>query len=85
MLNIFDGKPQAYIDWATDYYEIDNIPLETVSKIYSGQPLTKQLVLSLVVDLEDWEQLEKDVLEIDHPCSFSESDNKDKKSKWKFW
>lgn len=72
MLNIFDGTPQAYIDWATDYYELDIISLETASKIYNGQPLTKELVLSLVEELENWQQLENDLIEIDYPYSFSD-------------
>ena len=73
MLNIFDGTTQAYIDWATDYYELDILPLETVSKIYNGQPLTKELVLSLVEELENWQQLENDLIEIDYPYSFSDN------------
>lgn len=86
MLNIFDGNPQTYINWATDYYEMDNIPLETVSKVYNGQPLTKQIVLSLVEELEDWQQLEKDLNVIDYPYSFNDNtENQDQKSKWKFW
>jgi len=86
MLNIFDGKPRTYINWAIDYYEMDNISLETVTKIYNGQPLTKQMVLSLVEELENWQQLEKDLMEIDYPYNFNDNtENKDKKSKWKFW
>jgi hypothetical protein len=65
---------------------MDNIPLETVSKVYNGQPLTKQIVLSLVEELEDWQQLEKDLNVIDYPYSFNDNtENQDQKSKWKFW
>jgi hypothetical protein len=90
MLNIFDGEPQTYIDWATDYFEESykesGIPFDTVTKIYSGQTLTKEMVLSIVDELEDWEQLEKDLIEINYPYDFKNgSDNKEKKSKWKFW
>jgi hypothetical protein len=92
MLNIFDGQPQTYIDWATDYFEESykesGIPLDTVSKIYSGEILTKEMVLSLVDKLEDWGQLEKDLIEINYPYNFKDdSDNNEKKSKskWKFW
>lgn len=74
MLTIFDGNPQTYIDWATEYFEESfiekGIPLDTVSKIYNGQPLTKALVLSIVVELEDWAQLEADLNEIDYPYNF---------------
>ncbi|GGG99775.1 hypothetical protein [Pedobacter zeae] len=74
MLSIFDGDPQTYIDWATDYFEgsykESGIPLETVSKIYNGQTLTKEMVLSIVEELEDWEQLETDLKEINYPYNF---------------
>ena len=89
MLNIFDGQPQTYIDWATDYFEESykesGIPLDTVSKIYNGQTLTKEMVLSIVDELEDWEQLEKDLIEIDFPYDFKSSSDNPKKSKWKLW
>lgn len=88
MLYIFDGKPQTYIDWATEYFEgsykESGIPLATVSKIYNGETLTKDMVLSIVDELEDWEQLEKDLIEIDYPHNFQDSSSKGK-SKWKFW
>ena len=90
MLTIFDGQPQTYINWATKYFEEcykeSGIPLDTVTKIYSRQALTKEMVLSIVDKLEDWEQLEKDLIEIDYPYDFkNDSDNKEKKSKWKLW
>ena len=44
------------------------------------------MVLSIVEKVEDWEQLEKDLIEIDYPYNFkTDSNNKEKKSKWKFW
>lgn len=74
MLNILDGNPQTYINWATEYFEESykesGIPLETVEKIYTGQTLTKEMVLSIVEELEDWEQLEADLKEIGYPCNF---------------
>lgn len=74
MLNIFDGNPQTYIDWATEYFEesyIDSgIPLDTVTQIYNGQILTKEMVLTIVKELEDWEQLKADLNEIDYPYNF---------------
>jgi hypothetical protein len=70
MLNIFDGKPQTYIDWATEYFEESGIPLDIVSKIYNGETLTKEMVLSIVEEIEDWEQLEKDLIEIKYPYNF---------------
>jgi hypothetical protein len=79
MLHIFDGQPQTYINWAAGYFEDSykesGIPLSTVSKIYNGQTLTKEMVLSIVDELEDWEQLEKDLVAINYPYNFK-SDSK---------
>lgn len=75
MLNIFDGNPQTYIDWATEYFEESyketGIPIETVTKIYTGQTLTKEMVLTIVEELEDWKQLESDLSEIEYPYNFN--------------
>ncbi len=74
MLHIFDGNPQTYVDWATEYFEEgyveSGIPLSTVTKIYAGETLTKEMVLSIVDELEDWEQLEADLDEIGYPYDF---------------
>ncbi|HEX5150761.1 MAG TPA: hypothetical protein VFW07_04905 [Parafilimonas sp.] len=76
LLNIFDNNPQTYIDWATDYFEEsyneNGIPFETVKKIYDGKSLTKEMVLSIVDELEDWKQLENDLIKIGYPYNFSE-------------
>ncbi|KFF24133.1 hypothetical protein [Chryseobacterium vrystaatense] len=74
MLNIFDGNPKTYINWAEEYFEDcykeSGIPLETVTKIYDGQDLTKEMVLTMVEELEDWEQLKTDLDEIGYPYNF---------------
>ncbi len=74
MLAIFDGRPQTYIDWATEYFEESykerGIPLDTVVSIYQEKTLTRKMVLSIVDDLEDWKQLEADLKEIDYPYDF---------------
>lgn len=73
MLDIMDGNPQTYIDWASEYfvesYKESGIPLETVTSIYNGETLTKEMVLSIVHDVEDWKQLKKDLKEIGYPHS----------------
>lgn len=75
MLTIFDGNPQTYIDWATEYFEESytqtGIPLQTVTDIYNGKTLTKSMVLSIVDQIEDWKQLEKDLVEINYPFHFT--------------
>ncbi len=74
MLYIFDGNPQTYIDWAMDYYEDSykegGIPLETVNRIYKGKTLTKEMVFSIVDEFDDWEQLAKDLENIDYSYDF---------------
>jgi hypothetical protein len=74
MLNIFDGNPQTYINWASEYFEESyvesGIPLDIVIKIYNGQPLTREMVLAIVGELEDWKQLEADLNEIGYPYNF---------------
>ena len=75
MLNIFDGNPQTYIDGVSEYYDENaigtGIPLETVTEVYHGKTLTKKMVLSIVEELEDWKQLEKDLNEIRYPYNFN--------------
>jgi hypothetical protein len=74
MLEIFDGDPQTYINWATDYYEdgfvVNEHTYKVVSDIYQGNVLTKEMVLSLVTKLEDWDKLKEDLKEIDFPFQF---------------
>jgi hypothetical protein len=75
LLNIFDGNPQTYIDWATEYFEENykesGIPLDTVTKIYTGEILTKEMVLNIIDELKDWKQLETDLNEIGYPYNFN--------------
>ncbi|WP_158796963.1 hypothetical protein [Pedobacter sp. L105] len=71
LLSPFDGQPSTYMLWATDYfkgnYTASGIPLDTVTRIYNQETLTKEMVLSLVDTLEDWEQLIEDLEEISYP------------------
>ncbi|MDN3674904.1 hypothetical protein QWY99_17840 [Flavobacterium branchiarum] len=74
LLAIFDGNPQTYIDWASEYFEESyketGIPLKTVTEIYQGKTLTKEMVLSIVDAIEDWELLEDDLKEINYEYNF---------------
>jgi hypothetical protein len=75
MLKILDGQAQTYVDWAAKYFEGSyketGLPLDTVTKIYQGKILTKTMVSSLVDELEDWDQLTDDLIEIGYPFDFS--------------
>ncbi|WP_409417506.1 hypothetical protein [Flavobacterium sp. PS2] len=74
LLTIFDGNPQTYIDWASEYfdesYKETGIPLKIVTEIYQGKILTKEMVLSIVDEIEDWELLEEDLKEINYEYDF---------------
>lgn len=90
MLRILDGQPQTYINWAAEYFEESykesGIPLDIVTKVYNGETLTKEIVLSIVNEIEDWKRLEADLIEINYPYNFDDNSNgQAKKSKWKFW
>lgn len=74
MLAIFDGNPQTYVDWATEYFEgyckETGISLETVTQIYEGKTLTKEMVLSVAEEVRNWKLLEEDLKEINYPYNF---------------
>lgn len=74
LLEILDGNPQTYVDWATVYYEAEDqensIPLEVVTGIYEGQVLTKTMVLAIVDKVDDWGELQNDLKEIGYPYDF---------------
>lgn len=71
LLSPLDGKPETYIKWALEYfkesYKEEGIPLDTVASIYNQESLTSEMVLSIVPQLEDWEQLKEDLIEISFP------------------
>jgi hypothetical protein len=74
VLNIFDGNPTTYFNWATEYFEPNfqdnNSALDTIKKIYRGEPLVKDMVYSLNKDFKHWEQLSDDLKEINYPSNF---------------
>ncbi len=82
LLQIFDGNPETYREYASEYFETE-IPLETIAKIYNGETLSKESVLSVAEDFEDWKNLENELAEIDYPFDFGSSP--EKKRGWKFW
>lgn len=70
MLNVFNGNPQTYCNWAKEYFDKENISIDTVQKIYNGEILTKEMVLIINNELDDWQQLEEDLAEINYPYNF---------------
>ncbi|MFT5645390.1 MAG: hypothetical protein ACI976_000060 [Aureispira sp.] len=64
LLELFDGKPETFHQWAEDYYELENLPLALVKQIYDHAPITAEIVHQLNPALDDLEQLKKDLEEI---------------------
>ncbi|MEV6768585.1 hypothetical protein AB0N05_08110 [Nocardia sp. NPDC051030] len=59
------GTPEAYREWAEDYYEVD-VSLAAVQHVYALRPLTAEVVAELNPDLE-LADLEEDLAEIGYP------------------
>ena len=74
LLSIFDGNPETYAEWADEYYgdETDRSPIAVaaVAQVYQGVTLTKELVLRIVDEVEDWTQLAEDLQAIGYPYDF---------------
>ena len=71
LLQLLDGNPETYRDWAEMYYEEEfeerDLDLELVKHVYDGKLLTKELVLRINPDLDDLDQLWKDLNEVGYP------------------
>ena len=68
LLELLDGKPLTYKNWAEEYYEENfeenELKLELVEKIYSGKEITKELVHEINPELNDFEKLKTELNEI---------------------
>ncbi|BEL07035.1 hypothetical protein Q0Z83_052260 [Actinoplanes sichuanensis] len=62
---LVDGTPEAYREFAEDYYEED-VDLEAVTAVFGLRPLTDELVRRLNPDVTV-EYLDDDIAEIDYP------------------
>jgi hypothetical protein len=63
LLQLLDGNPITYKNWAEDYYEID-IPLLAVQQIFETNIVTPALVVAINPALTDYQQLQSDLDEI---------------------
>ena len=68
LLELLDGKPLTYKNQAEEYYEENfeenELKLELVEKIYSGEEITKELVNEINPELNDFEKLKTELNEI---------------------
>lgn len=70
LLSALHPNPASYTAWATTYFNSfkqTGIPIDVVTRIYAQEALTKEMVLSIVRQLEDWELLQEDLAEISYP------------------
>jgi len=63
LLQLLDGKPFTYKNWAEEYYERE-IKLNLVERIYNGELITREVVAQLNPELDDFEKLKLDLNEI---------------------
>ena len=65
LLYILDNNPETYKNWALEYYDehFENIKLdlETVKHIYNLKTITKEILLELNPDIEDFEVLKEEL------------------------
>jgi len=68
LLHNMTGGPEAYQDWATNYYERD-VPLSSVRAIYQHHPVNQNIISELNPKV-DQAQLAADLDEIGYPKLF---------------
>jgi hypothetical protein len=68
LLQLLDGNPLTYKNWAEEYYEEtfegSELKLELVEKVFNGQIITEELVHEINPGLDDFKQLKSDLDEI---------------------
>src|SRR5690606_16297161 len=68
LLQLLDGNPLTYKNWAEEYYEEEfesrELKLELIENIYEGTPITKDLAIEINPNLKDFEKLKSDLNEI---------------------
>jgi hypothetical protein len=64
LLEVLDGKPESFQQWAEEYYELESLSLDVITQIYKHSPITKEILQELNPALEDIKQLKDDLKEI---------------------
>lgn len=65
LLEIFDGKPSSYQEFANDYYELE-LEHPMIENIYKHRPITIERTKKLNSEV-DFDLLSKDLIEIGYP------------------
>ncbi|MGK0390831.1 MAG: hypothetical protein ACI94Y_003591 [Maribacter sp.] len=73
LLKLLDGNPETFKNWAEDYYEEEfedfSLNIKDVEKIFNEELITKELVLKINPNLNDFKRLKSDFDEIG--CEYS--------------
>ena len=68
LLQLLDGNPLTYKNWAEEYYEDEfesrELKLGLIERIYDGTVISKDLAIEINPNLEDFEKLKSDLNEI---------------------
>lgn len=68
LLFILDNDPKTYITSASEYFdeqfEEHTLPIETVRYIYDNKPLTKEIIVQITPQYDDFENLKTELDEI---------------------
>jgi len=67
LLHFFDGKPETFHQWAAEYYEVADLNIEAIKKVYSNTIINERIVKSLNPALESFEELKIELSEIGFP------------------
>ncbi len=65
LLTILDGRPQDYVDYAAEYFELE-ISVEDVAAVYEHRPLTPEIVARLNPEA-DFREVDAQCREIGYP------------------
>ena len=66
LLPLIDGDPQTYVEYGKWFYPAD-LPLEAVSQLAGGIPVTKELAATLNPKRSDWEEIRAGLDKIGYP------------------
>lgn len=63
LLQLLDGRATTYRNWAEEYYEKE-FNIELIKSVFAGNPISRELVLALNSEIENFEALKTELEEI---------------------
>lgn len=67
LLELLDGRAATYCEWATEYYELEQLNLDAIQKVFNHASITPEMIHVLNPELDDIQQLKADLSEIGFP------------------